>query len=169
MIAFTALVARLAHSVAAHNEEVAELDTRIETRFRQHRDAEVVLSLPGMGPTLGAAFIAATGGDRSAFGSADRPASFAGLAPVPWDSGSVSGNLRRPRRYHRGLQRSLYLSAQVAAFFCPVSKAFYDRKRAEGKGHKQAVLTLARRRTNVLWAMIRDKTEFQAAPRAATA
>jgi hypothetical protein len=34
-------------------------------------------------------------------------------------------------------------------FFCPVSKAYYDRKRKEGKGHKQAVIALARRRVNV--------------------
>ncbi|WP_405868004.1 transposase [Streptomyces sp. NBC_01515] len=38
-----------------------------------------------------------------AFGTADRLASFAGLSPVPRDSGRVSGNIRRPRRYRRGL------------------------------------------------------------------
>jgi transposase len=151
------LVGRLAHSVAAHNGEVAELDARIEGRFRQHRDAEVLLTLPGMGPITGAEFIAATGGDLTAFASPDR---LAGFAPVPWDSGKVSGNLHRPRRYHRGLQRALYLSAQVSVFWCPVSKAYYDRKRKEGKGHKQAVLALARRRVNVLWAMIRDRRPF---------
>lgn len=122
--------------------------------------------MPGMGPALGAEFIAATGGDLTAFANPDRLAGFVGLAPVPWDSGKVSGNLRRPRRYHRGLQCALYLSAQVSVFWCPVSKAYYDRKRNEGKGHKQAVLALARRRVNVLWAMIRDHTPFQTAPAA---
>jgi hypothetical protein len=53
--------------------------------------------------------------------------------------------------------RVLYLSAQIAARFCSTSKAFYDRKRAEGKSHKQAVLALARRRLDVLWALIRDQ------------
>lgn len=37
---------------------------------------------------------------------------------------------------------------------------FYDRKRAEGKRHNQALVALARRRVNVLWAMLRDGTEF---------
>ncbi len=36
-----------------------------------------------MGPRLGAEFIAATGGEMDAFGTADRLASFAGLAPDP--------------------------------------------------------------------------------------
>ncbi len=163
------LVGRLACSVAAHNDEVAELDARIEARFRLHHDDEIILSLPGMGPTIGAEFIAATGGDLTTFTSPDRLAGFAGLAPVPWDSGKVSGNLRRPRRYHRGLQRALYLSTQVSVFFCPVSKAYYDRKRKEVKGHKQAVIALARRRVNVLRSVIRDQAPFQAAPALARA
>ncbi len=39
----------------------------------------------------------------------------------------------------------------------PNSRKFYDRKRAEGKKHVQAVLALARRRVNVLWALIGDR------------
>lgn len=73
------------------------LDALIEARFREHPHAEVIRSLPGMGPRLGAEFIAATGGDMDAFGSADRLAGFTGLAPRPRDSGRVSGNLRRPK------------------------------------------------------------------------
>jgi hypothetical protein len=38
----------------------------------------------------------------------------------------------------------------------PASRTFYDRKRADAKHHGLAVLALARRRVNVLWAMLRD-------------
>ncbi|REE59087.1 transposase IS116/IS110/IS902 family protein [Streptomyces sp. 3212.3] len=156
-----AMVVRLAKGVMALDEEIAELDALIEARFREHPHAEVIRSLPGMGARLGAEFIAATGGDMDAFGSADRLAGFAGLAPQPRDSGRVSGNLHRPRRYHRGLLRAMYLSALASLKCCPASKADYQRKRSEGKGHKQALLALARRRVNVLWAMIRDRECYQ--------
>lgn len=159
-----AMVVRLAKGVMALDEEIAELDALIEARFREHPHAEVIRSLPGMGTKLGAEFIAATGGDMDAFGSADRLADFAGLAPRPRDSGRVSGNLRRPKRYHRGLLRSMYLSAMVSITTCSASKAYYQRKRSEGKGHKQALLALARRRLNVLWAMIRDGECYQGSP-----
>ncbi|MEU3202251.1 IS110 family transposase [Streptomyces sp. NPDC006996] len=159
-----AMVVRLAKGVMSLDEEIAELDALIEAKFREHPHAEVIRSLPGMGPKLGAEFIAATGGDMDAFGSADRLAGFAGLAPRPRDSGRVSGNLRRPRRYHRGLLRSMYLSAMVSTTTCPASKAYYQRKRSEGKGHKQVLLALARRRLNVLWAMIRDGQCYQGSP-----
>lgn len=39
-----------------------------------------------------------------------------------------------------------------------------DRKRAEGKSHKQAILALARRRLDVLWALIRDQRQWTAQP-----
>ncbi|MBQ1121874.1 IS110 family transposase [Streptomyces sp. B15] len=158
------MVVRLAKGVMALDEEIAQLEALIEARFREHQHAEVILSLPGMGKQMGAVFIAATGGDMSAFGTADRLAGYAGLAPAPRDSGRVSGNLRRPRRFHRSLLNAMYLSALASLKSCPASKAYYRRKRAEGKGHKQALLSLARRRVNVLWAMIRDGECYQPPP-----
>ena len=110
---------------------------------------------------LGAEFLAATGGDVSAFESADRLAGISGLAPVPRDSGRVSGNLRRPRRYDRRLLRVFYLPAQLSIRHSAQSQLFYDRKRADGRRHTQAVLALARWRLNVLWAMLRDDVAYQ--------
>lgn len=146
------------------NEQLAEVDRLIESRFREHKYAEVILGMPGIGPVLGAEFLAATGGDMAYFGTSDRLAGFAGLAPAPRDSGRVSGNLHRPRRYHRGLQRVFYMSANISIQTCPESRSFYDRKRSQGKRHIQAVLALARRRVNVLWALLRDERCYAANP-----
>lgn len=151
----------LAKEVMGLNEQIAEIDKLIAARFHEHELAEVIESMPGIGPLLGAEFLAATAGDMSRYGTADRLASLAGVAPVPRDSGNVSGNLHRPRRYHRGLQRVFYTSALISIRNCDASRLFYERKRAEGKRHTQAVLALARRRVNVLWALIRDGRCYQ--------
>lgn len=87
----------------------------------------------------------------------------------PRDSDCVSGNLHRPKRYHRGLQRVFYTSAIISIRNCAESRRFYDRKRAEGKRHTQAVLALARRRVKVLWALLRDGRYYQAIPPVTTA
>ncbi|MGW1365513.1 IS110 family transposase, partial [Streptomyces chartreusis] len=60
-----AVVAKLAREVMALDLEIAETDALIEGRFREHPYAEVILSMPGLGPVLGAEFIAHTGGDMS--------------------------------------------------------------------------------------------------------
>jgi transposase len=158
------LVHTLAREVMRLNEQIAETDKLIEARFREHKHAEVIASMPGIGPLLGAEFLAATGGDMTAFDSPDRLAGFAGVAPAPRDSGKISGNLHRPRRYNRRLQRVFYTSALISIRCCEESRRFYDRKRAEGKRHTQAVLALARRRVNVLWALLRDGRCYEPIP-----
>lgn len=57
-----------------------------------------------------------------------------------------------------------YLSSLSSLKSCPASRAYYDRKRAEGKTHIQAVLSLARRRLNVVWTMLRDGTTYTPVP-----
>ncbi|MEU1276616.1 IS110 family transposase, partial [Streptomyces sp. NPDC005799] len=44
------------------------------------------------------------------------------------------------------------------------SRAYYQRKKDEGKRHKQALMCLARRRVDVLSAMLRDGTFFEPQP-----
>src|SRR5207249_8879981 len=83
----------------------------ITRRFREHPQAVIIESLPGMGPILGAEFLVTTGGSLAGFASSGRLASYAGLVPVPQDSGRVSGNLRRPKRYNRRLRRVFYMAA----------------------------------------------------------
>ena len=154
------IVARLAKEVMTLNSEISDTEALIEDRFRRHPHAEILTSMPGFGTILAAEFLAATGGDMTVFGTVDRLAGVAGLAPVPRDSGRISGNLHRPRHYSRRLLRSCYLSAQVAVHRDPVSQVYYQRKRREGKTHVQAVIALARRRLNVQWAMLRDQKPY---------
>jgi transposase len=102
-----------------------------------------VASMPGMGPLLGAEFLAAIGHDLADFSGPDALAAFAGLAPAPHDSGKRNGNVHRPRHYHRGLQRIFCMSALTSVRYDLNSRTFYDRKRSEGKRHT--------------WALIRDR------------
>lgn len=137
----------------------------ISEKVSEHQHTQVLLSMPGFGPVLAAEFLGATGGDLSVFQSAHRFAGVVGLAPAPRDSGRISGNHHRPRRSGRRLLRVFYISALSALKLCSASRGYYDRKRAEGKSHIQAMLSLALRRLNVLWAMLRDGTKYT--PRAA--
>lgn len=149
------LVSQLAQQITVIDGGIAQLDEQICEHFDEHPDAPILLSMPGFGAVLGATFIANTGGDLRTFETVDRLASVAGLAPAPRDSGRISGNHHRPRRFNRRLMRTCYLAALSSLKNSPASRAFYDRKRAEGKNHKQAPIALARRRTNTVWAMLR--------------
>jgi transposase len=155
------IVAKLAREALALKERIVEVDRELERRFLTHPLAEILLSLPGMGALLGAELLVAVGDPRDAFADAGRLAAYAGLVPAARDSGKRTGNNRRTRGGNKMLKRVFYQSA-FASLRTPASRAFYDRKRAEGKRHTQALIALARRRVDVLWAMIRDEERFKA-------
>jgi transposase len=164
------LVRQLARKLLDLDREIKDTGKLITSRFRSHPQAAIIESLPGMGPILGAEFLAATGGDaRAAFGRPARLASYAGLVPVPKDSGRVTGNWRRPRRYNRTLRRVFYMAALSSLKKDGPSRTFYQRKRAEHRLHTQALLALARRLVDVLWALLRDNRAFTPAPPAIAA
>ena len=152
------LIRELAMEALASRARLIELDGELEALLERHPDAALIRSLPGMGVVLTAELIAEAG-NLSRFRSADALASAAGMAPVLRQSGKTRF-LRRPAGGNKSLKRIFYQSA-----FCSLShddsRTFYDRKRREGKRHHQAVIALARRRVNVLWAVVQSRTPFQ--------
>ena len=154
------IVAELAKDILALKERIESIDEELEKRFFARPEARILSSLPGMGLILGAEFLVAVG-DICAFESADRLAAYAGLVPAARDSGKRTGQSRRMRGGNKTLKRVFYQSAFASLRSAPESRAFYDRKRAEGKRHTQALIALARRRVNVVWAMLRDGTTFE--------
>ena len=153
-----ALVAEIALEVLRTKKRIAALDDRLEELLTSNQQASIVRSLPGMGTVFAAEFLAEVG-EMSRFNSANDLAAAAGLAPVLRSSGSVSYQ-RRPKRGNRTLKRLLYRSAFCAISHHGASESFYRRKRTEGKTHHQALIALARRRVNVLWAMLRDGSPY---------
>ena len=90
------IVAQLTAEVLALKERIESIDEEIGRRFFARPGARILISLPGMGPILGAEFLVCVG-NISAFESADRLAAYAGLVPAARDSGKRVGNHRRMR------------------------------------------------------------------------
>jgi transposase len=147
------VISELAIELDRLYERRTKLEERIEEVFRSHPFGEVLLSMPGIGPRTGARILAEIGHpDR--FSTGDKLAAYAGLAPVTRQSGkSINGEIRSRRGNHR-LKNAMFLSAFASLKGDPASKSFYDRKRAEGKRHNAALICLARRRCDVILAML---------------
>ena len=117
----------------------------------------VLTSLPAVGVRTEARILTEVIGKD--FKTAGHLGSYAGLAPVTWRSGTSIRGDHSSRKGNKVLKRALFLSA-FAALKDPTSRTYYDRKRAEGKRHNQALIALARRRCDVLFAMLRDGTLY---------
>jgi transposase len=153
------IVPSLAKSLAAVHEQRRALEAQIETLLEAHPLSQVLTSMPGIGVRT-AAVLLTTVGDGSSFPSAAHLASYAGLAPTTRQSGSSIHGEHAPRGGNRQLKRAMFLSA-FAALHDPASRSYYDRCRARGKTHTQALLRLARHRISVLFAMLRDGTFYE--------
>jgi transposase len=158
------LVAGLSRQLLDLDRQIKDTTRLITERFRTHPQAAIIESLPGLGPLLGAEFVVATRGDLATFATPGRLASYAGLVPVPQDSGRICGNLHRPKRYNRRLRRVFYMAALSSIKADGPSRTFYQRKREERLIHTQALLALARRLVDVLWALLRDNRTFTPVP-----
>jgi transposase len=155
------LAGQLATYLLQLHARIRDIDKAITAAFDTHPQADIIRSLPGIGTLVGAEFAVAVG-DLSAFASPDHLAAYSGLAPVPRDSGRRAGNYHRPQRYNRRLRNAFYMAALTSINADGPSRTYYQRKRAEGRKHQQALIALARRRVNVLWALLRDNRPYQA-------
>lgn len=157
--AATLVLPQLAGMLAGFREGRAAVYAQVEALVEAHPLHAVLTSLPAVGVRTAARILTEVIGKD--FASAAHLASYAGLTPVTWRSGSSIRADRASRKGNKVLKRALFLSA-FAALKDPLSRAYYDRKRAEGKRHNQALIALARRRCDTLYAMLRDGTHYQA-------
>lgn len=149
----------LASSLSAVYDQRNLLAARIEELLKDHPLSKVLTSLPGVGVRTCARILIDVG-DGSAFPTAGHLAAYAGLAPTTRTSSSSIRGEHASRRGNKQLKRAFYLSA-FASLREPASRTYYDKKRTEGKHHVAALTCLARRRVDVLFAMLRDGTIYQ--------
>jgi len=114
---------------------------------REKVDKELVVllsSIPGIGKTLSLVFIAEIG-DIKRFDSIKSLVAYAGLDPKVRQSGlTLQRNTRLTKRGSPYLRRVAYLAASIGQRFDPELKAYYEKKRAEGKRYKEATVANAR-------------------------
>jgi transposase len=148
---------RLAKQLAALRQQRDEVAQEVERLVLAHPLHPVLTSMPGVGVRTAARLLIDV--VSRAFTSAAHLAAYAGLAPVTRRSGSSIRGELPSRRGNKQLKRAMFLSA-FAALRGPISKAYYARKISQGKRHNQALIALARRRCDVLFAMLRDGTMY---------
>ncbi|WP_068165736.1 IS110 family transposase [Rhodococcus phenolicus] len=150
---------KLADSLKEVLQQRRTIGDDVERILDEHPLSQVLTSMPGIGVRTAARILIEIG-DGSDFATAGHLAAYAGIAPVTHRSGTSIRGEHPARSGNRKLKRALFLSA-FAALHDPTSRAYYDRKRAEGKRHNAALICLARRRCDVLHAMLKNKTFYQ--------
>ena len=135
---------------------------KVEARVRALLDEvePLVLTIPGVSYATGAQIVSEIG-DVSRFRNASALVSYAGLNSSVSQSGQFdSGGGPITKHGSPYLRRALWLAANRARQYDPGLRAFYDKKRAEGKPHRVAVTAVARKLCHIAFAVMRDQVPY---------
>ncbi len=160
--AYAAAVRSLVAVITELVTQTEVLRAEVEAGFGRHPDAEIYLSQPGLGPVLGARVLAEFGDDPHRYADPKARKNYSGMAPITRASGTRRVVLARFAR-NRRLADALYHQAFTALTASPGARAYYDRQRARGATHHQALRALANRLVGILHGCLRHNTRYDEA------
>ena len=139
--------------------QLDELNEMISERLAEFNSP--ITSITGIGDVLGASILSEIG-DISRFESADKLAAFAGIDPTVSQSGNFLGTKNKmSKRGSPYLRRAIWLAATAAILHDPAIKAFYDRKKAQGKHHYVCVGYICRKLINIIFSVLKSGQPYQ--------
>ena len=157
--AFAATTRALVDVIAGLNAAIVELENELKPSFRQHPDADIYLSLPGLGDVLGARVLGEFGDDPNRYADTKSRRNYAGTSPLTIASGNkraVLARYVRNRRLYDAIDQWAFCSLQTS----PGCRQFYDQHRAVGDLHHQALRALANRLVGYLHGCLRTRTHY---------
>jgi hypothetical protein len=140
-------------------DQISALETELAQHFKKHPDADIYLSLPGLGVILSARVLGEFGDDPNRFTTAKSRKNYAGTSPITVASGrkhAVMARHIRNRRLYDALDRWAFATLKCS----PGARAFYDQHRAAGDTHHQALRALANRLVGILHGCLRHQTQY---------
>ncbi|WP_075725678.1 IS110 family transposase [Corynebacterium aquilae] len=141
------------------NDEIQQLQEEAEALAATMPEYQILLSMPGVGPKTAQTIIMCVG-DLRDFHTPAELASYAGICPVTRQSGTSIKGEHVNRSGNKRLKNALWYSAFASIKSHERSRTYYQGKRDAGKRHNAAVMCLARRRTNVIFAMLKNHTFY---------
>ncbi|UNZ22283.1 IS110 family transposase [Streptomyces sp. 891-h] len=160
--AYAAAATAHAKMLIALNEQIAALEEQVSAHFLAHPDAEIYLSMPGIGTVTGARVLAEFGDDPTRYTSAKARKNYAGTSPITRASGRTHAVHARFARNDR-LADALHRQAFSAINASPGARRYYDKQRARDAGYNPALRQLGNRLVGILHGCLKTRTLYDEA------
>jgi transposase len=148
-----------ARRIQALGTNIKTLDRHIKATAADSALAQTLRSIPGFGDTT-TAELAGEIGTLTRFESEAGLALYTGMAALDNSSGKRTG-ARTPRQVNTRAKAAMMVAVARHISQVPVSRAYYDKKRAEGKKHNQAIRALGRQLIRVIWSLVKHEREYE--------
>jgi len=157
-----------------YKEHLSELEAEIDTLAKEIEEYKIIQSIPGIGEKIAATIISEIG-EIDRFNHPKKLVAFAGVDPEVFESGKFKATLVRiTKRGSSRLRHALYMAVRSGIRDCRKQKttdeiiprnkrlrAFYDKKREEGKLYKVAVIACVNKLLHWIYAILKNRTTFQ--------
>jgi transposase len=143
-------------------EKIKQLEAKIAEIAKDSKIASILRSIPGYGP-ISTAELAGEIGTIERFGSEASLALYLGMATLDNSSGKYQGT-KPPKHVNTRGKAAMMTAIDRHRKYVPESQTYYEKKRAEGKGHNQAIRALGRHQCKLLYKMLKEEREYQLRP-----
>lgn len=136
-------------------------DVEIQIKVLLEKINSPITTIPGIG-LVNAATILGEIGDINKFSNPSKLVAYAGIDASVCQSGEYqSTNNKMSKRGSPYLRRALIQAALIAATHDPVFKAYYQKKRAEGKHHLTCLGAVARKLCYTIHAILKNNCAYE--------
>lgn len=145
--------------------QIELLDSQLDAVESEMKDIvtsldSVIMTIPGIGPINGGMILGEIG-DINRFPKPRKLLAFAGLDPSVYQSGNfIAKKTKMSKRGSSALRYALMNAAHNIVKYNQTFKEYYDSKRAEGRGHYNALGHCAGKLVRVIYKMLKDDVEF---------
>lgn len=139
-------------------EEIEELDRKLEKLGEQSKEVQRLTTIPRVGIKLASRLVGEIG-DIRRFKSESKLAAYLGVACVDNSSGKKNGT-KAIYKANKICKTTMIAIANNMIVKDAESKRYYEKKRAEGKGHNHALRCLARQLVKVIFKMLTEGRDF---------
>lgn len=145
-----------------YQEHLAKLDDQIDALAGEIEEYKIIQSIPGIGEKIAATIISEIG-EIERFNHPKKLVAFSEIDPSVHSSGKFTATINRiTKRGSSRLHHALYMAVLcgIRASRNKKLKAFYDRKREEGKSFKVAMIACTNKLIHWIYALLKRKETF---------
>src|SRR3954447_15121304 len=156
-----------------YKKHLSKLEDEIDALAKSIEEYKIIQSIPGIGEKIAATIISEIG-EIDRFNHPKKLVAFAGIDPSIFESGRFKGTVNRiTKRGSSRLRHALFMAVKCAIRdsrkmkttdeVIPRNKkmrAFYDKKREEGKPYKVAFIACANKLLHWIYALLRTNSTF---------
>jgi transposase len=141
------------------HHRIRALEKEIETLSTDSEIALHIQSIPGFGK-VSAAELAGEIGTLTRFKKEANLAIYLGMAVLDNSSGNYRGT-KQSKHVNCRAKKAMMVAVARHIMLVKPSKAYYDKKRSEGKKHNQAIRSLARHMVRVIWSLLKNHRDYK--------